>query len=288
MLAQRPGAQRQPLPRPAVPKRSDGRHEDRDEVSKGATITATRRRLTDWLGGQEPVVLLGLLTVVATTWGFIELAAEVVAGDTQAFDKWAVRAVRQADNPALPIGPHWLPEVGRDVTALGSIVVLSFFTLVVAGYLWLDRKFWMMLYLLAATASGLVVSLGLKQLFDRPRQDLVPRLSEALTTSFPSGHSFLSTVVYLTLGSLLATVITRKSVKIYVLAVAVVLSVIVGLSRLYLGMHYPTDILAGWMAGLGWALLCWMIAHWLQRHRHLETADPETTQPETIGGQGQR
>lgn len=221
------------------------------------------------------MVLLSLLVVVATSWGFIELAAKVVAGNTQAFDEWAVRAVRQADDPAVPIGPRWLPEAGRDATALGSIAVLTFFTLVVAGYLWLDRKFWMMLYLLAATAGGLIVSLVLKQLYDRPRQDLVPRLSEALTSSFPSGHSFLSTVVYLTLGSLLAAVISRTAIKIYVLAVAVLLSVIVGLSRLYLGMHYPTDILAGWMAGLGWALLCWMTAHWLQLHHRLETADSE-------------
>lgn len=253
-------------------------------MSKRASMAQLSRRLTSWFGGQEPVVLLGLLAVVATTWGFIELAAEVVAGDTQAFDHWAVRAVRQADDPAVPIGPHWLPEASRDATALGSIAVLSFFTLVVAGYLWLDRKVWMMLYLLVATASGLVVSLGLKQLYDRPRQDLVPRLSEALTTSFPSGHSFLSTVVYLTLGSLLATVIPRRAVKIYVLAIAVVLAVVVGLSRLYLGMHYPTDILAGWMAGLGWALLCWMIAHWLQRHHQLESADRDVAPPKAADG----
>lgn len=250
------------------------------KLSNTGSLSDTRRRLTGWLGGQEPMVLLGLLVVVGTTWGFIELAAEVVAGDTQAFDKWAVRAVRQADDPAVPIGPHWMPEAGRDATALGSIAVLTFFTLVVAGYLWLDRKFWMMLYLLAATASGLVLSLGLKQLYDRPRQDIVPRLSEALTTSFPSGHSFLSTVVYLTLGSLLAAVIPRTAVKVYVLAVAVFLSVVVGLSRLYLGMHYPTDILAGWMAGLGWALLCWTLAHWLQRHRQLESADPNAAESE--------
>jgi undecaprenyl-diphosphatase len=273
-----------PSQRPEVPRRGGRRREDGNTVNRQAGIAQLPRRLTSWFGGQEPVVLLGLLTVVATTWGFIELAAEVVAGDTEAFDHWAVRAVRQTDDPAVPIGPHWLPEVGRDATALGSIAVLSFFTLVVAGYLWLDRKFWMMLYLLVATVSGLVVSLGLKQLYDRPRQDLVPRLSEALTTSFPSGHSFLSTVVYLTLGSLLATVIPRTAVKIYVLAIAVVLAVIVGLSRLYLGMHYPTDILAGWMAGLGWALLCWMIAHWLQRHHRLETADRDVAQPEATGG----
>ncbi len=279
MHSRRPETLRSLPPRAGAPQQEAGGHSERDRVSGKTALANTRRQLTRWLGGQEPVVLLGLLTVGALSWGFIELAAEVVAGDTQAFDRWAVRAVRQADDPAVPLGPHWMPELGRDATALGSMGVLSLVTLVVAGYLWLDRKFWMMLYLLAATSSGLVLSLVLKQWIDRPRQDVVPRLSEAFTTSFPSGHSFLSTVVYLTLGSLLAAVIPRVAVKIYVLAVAVVLSVIIGLSRLYLGMHYPTDILAGWMAGLGWALLCWTIAHWLQRHHRLETAD-EPAPPE--------
>jgi undecaprenyl-diphosphatase len=233
-------------------------------------MKALVRRLQDWLGGREPVVLVVTLLIVAATWGFIELAAEVWGGDTHAFDRWAVRAMRTADDPATPIGPRWLPELGRDATALGSIGVLSLFTLVVAAYLWLDRKFWMMLYLLAATASGLALSIGLKHLIDRPRQDIVPPLSEAFTTSFPSGHSFLSAVVYLTLGVLLAAATQRRRLKVYVLAVAGILTVIVGFSRLYLGMHYPTDILAGWMAGLAWALLCWLIAHWLQQHRHLE------------------
>jgi undecaprenyl-diphosphatase len=233
-------------------------------------MIAAAQRVIRWLGGREPAGLLAMLAIVAATWGFIELAAEVVAGDTHAFDRWAVRAMRTADDPAVPIGPHWLPEVGRDATALGGIAVLGLFTLIVAAYLWLDRKFWMTLYLLAATASGLVISLWLKHLFSRPRQDIVPPLSHAYTTSFPSGHSFLSAVVYLTLGALLAAAIAHKRVKLYVIAVAVVLTIVVGASRLYLGMHYPTDILAGWMAGLAWALLCWLVARWLQIHRHLE------------------
>ncbi|TWU22748.1 phosphatase PAP2 family protein [Bythopirellula polymerisocia] len=81
----------------------------------------------------------------------------------------------------------------------------------------------------------------------------------------------LSAVVYLTLGSLLAASIQRRSLKFYVLAIAVLLSLIVGISRVYLGVHYPTDVLAGWIAGLVWALLCWLVARWLQQRHKVET-----------------
>lgn len=216
-------------------------------------------------------MLLGLLLAVAAGGGFVYLAAEVRVGDTLALDRWAVRAMRTAHDPGVPIGPRWLPETSRDATALGSIGVLSLLTLAIAGYLWLDRKFWMVLYLLATTASGVGLSLGLKQLFDRPRQTIVPPLSHASTTSFPSGHSFLAAVVYLTLGALLVTVITRKRLKVYVITMAITLTIMVGISRLYLGMHYPSDIVAGWIAGAAWAMLCWLLARWLQRHHRLET-----------------
>lgn len=225
-----------------------------------------------WLRRPRTALLFwGLLLAAAGAGGFVYLANAVRAGDTLALDRWAVRAMRTAHDAAVPIGPRWLPETSRDATALGSIGVLSLLTLAIAGYLWLDRKFWMTLYLLAATATGLGLSLGLKHLFDRPRQTLVPPLSHAYTTSFPSGHSFLAAVVYLTLGALLATVITRKRLQVYVIVVAVTLTIMVGLSRLYLGMHYPSDIVAGWMAGAAWAVLCWVLARWLQRHHRLET-----------------
>ena len=126
----------------------------------------------------------------------------------------------------------------------------------------------------AATASGLVVSLGLKQLFDRPRQDLVPRLSEALTTSFPSGHSMLAMVTYLTLGAVLAEVQTRPRMKIYILGWAVFLALLVGLSRIYLGVHWSKYVLSGWCLGSAWALLCGSVALWLQRRGMIGAAPP--------------
>jgi undecaprenyl-diphosphatase len=238
-----------------------------------ARIYRWGERQVSRLPNLEPIVLVVLAIATASLWGFIEVAEDVFEGDTQAFDHWVVRSMRNADNPAEPVGPTWFEEMGRDATALGGLAWLTFTTIVVAGFLWLDDKLHMMFFTLAATSSGAVLSLVLKELFARPRPDIVPHLSRVSTSSFPSGHSMLAAVVYLTLGSLLAAVMPSRRLKVYVLFVAMLLTVFVGISRVNLGVHYPTDVLAGWLAGLVWALLCWLVAHWLQKRGQVE-ADP--------------
>ncbi|TWT73874.1 phosphatase PAP2 family protein [Allorhodopirellula solitaria] len=218
------------------------------------------RRFVRFLWGREPIVLFGLLIVLLGTWGFVAIADEVLEGDTQSFDRWAVRSLRQADDPALPIGPLWLAEVGRDLTALGGISVLLLAILAAAGFLAIHRAYRMLAVLLVSTLGGMTASLLMKQFFDRPRPDIVPHLSHVYTNSFPSGHSMMSAVVYLTLAALVAPVLRHFWVRFYVITVAVVLTVLVGVSRVYMGVHYPTDVLAGWAAGLVWALICWLVA----------------------------
>lgn len=234
----------------------------------------------NWLGGREPVVLGAFFVVLLAVWGFIAVASEVIEGDTQAFDVQIVRALRQTDNPAVPIGPEWVQETGRDATALGGMAWLIVLTLVLAGYMWLDRKGHMALLLVTASGTGMLLSFLLKWLFSRPRPDVVPHLSHTATSSFPSGHSMMSAVVYLTLGTLLATVVPRARLKVYILVVAASLSIIVGVSRVYLGVHYPTDVFAGWAAGLVWALTCWLIAHYLQKRGAVES-DSGSVSPQT-------
>jgi undecaprenyl-diphosphatase len=228
------------------------------------------RRALNWIGRHELPVLVGMLVLVVSVWAFIAIADEVVEGETQDFDRWALRSLRVPGDLATPIGPKWLHEVGRDLTALGGIAVLSLMVTAVAGFLWLRRLYGAMWLVIISTLSGLAVSTGLKLLFERERPSDVTPLSHVMSHSFPSGHSMLSAVVYLTLGALLGRIVEGWRFKAYFLIVAVLLTVLVGLSRIYLGVHYPTDVLAGWAAGLAWAVLCWLVARFLQRRGKVE------------------
>ena len=229
-------------------------------------LTAFVRRL----GDVSPLVLTAVLIVVVGVWVFIALADEVREGDTQRFDEWAVRVLRRSDDPAELRGPHWLHEVARDVTAMGGVTFLMLTTLAVAGYFIMVRKYHGMILVLVATVGGLIISTFLKDIISRKRPSVVPHLSDVYTSSFPSGHSMLSAVVYLTLGSLLARLVPERAVKVYFIVVALILTFLIGVSRIYMGVHYPTDVLAGWTAGLVWALICWLAARWLQRKGAVE------------------
>ena len=247
-------------------------------MAKQSAIRHFIKRLTGWLPNVEPLVLVTLAIFTASLWGFIKIADEVLEGETQAFDHWVVSSMRDPHNPADPIGPQWIEEMARDVSALGGFTWITFATVVIAGFLWLAGKSHMVVLLVASVSGGAVVSVLLKQLFSRPRPDIVPHLAHVFTSSFPSGHSMSAAVVYLTLGSLVASAISELKLKIYVLTVAILLTIAVGLSRIYLGVHYPTDVLAGWLAGLVWALACWLVARWLQRRGQVE--QPSTPLPE--------
>ncbi len=229
-----------------------------------------RTRVWQRLSSLDLLMLLAVLLLVLSTWAFIEIADEVSERETQRIDRQIILALREPGDPADPRGPPRLEEVGRDLTALGGFAVLSLVTIGVVGYLLLARKYHAMWLVLGATLGGMVLVIWLKELFDRPRPDLVPHLSHVSTASFPSGHSMLSAVVYLTLGALLARLTERRRLKVYVLSFALLLTFLVGVSRVYLGVHYPTDVLAGWAAGLTWAILCWLVARYLQRRGAVE------------------
>ena len=140
----------------------------------------------------------------------------------------------------------------------------------VLGYLVLVRKRAAGLLVLGAVFGGQVLSTLLKLLFDRPRPDLIPDAPHEFTASFPSGHAMLSAVTYLTLAALLARVQPLRRARIYLLALAILLTVLIGVSRVYLGVHWPTDVLAGWSIGSAWAMLCWRLAGWLQSRGQVE------------------
>src|SRR5690606_12093393 len=172
-----------------------------------------------------------------------------------------------------PIGPGWAEEVGRDITALGGNAVLTLLTLAVVGYLLLDGKRKVALVLIIASLGALGVSTLLMYTIAPERPDLVPHHTKVYTASFPSGHSMLSASTFLTMGALLARVQKRKRMKAYILLVAITATLLVGLSRIYLGVHWPTDVLADWTAGSAWAVGCWLLAPWQQHSNGMDDDD---------------
>lgn len=210
-------------------------------------------------------VWLGLAAACSFAGAVGLLADEVLEGETQSLDMAVLMSLRANGNPADPLGPAWLEEAARDVTALGSFTILFALVAFVSIFLWLAGRRRNASFLVLATGSGALVSTLMKMVFDRPRPDLTG-VARVFTASFPSGHALASAVVYLSIGVFVARAAPTRALSVYALACAVFITLMVGLSRIYLGVHYPTDVLAGWLTGAGWALSCWLAAElWLAR-----------------------
>jgi undecaprenyl-diphosphatase len=210
-------------------------------------------------------VLLGAIIIAGALYGFVEMTEVARDATPHSFDTAILLAFREPGNPGVGIGPFWLPDAVRDITALGSSSVLVFIAAATIIFLIIEKQVQAALFVFLSVAGGQVVSSLLKLEVDRPRPDIVPHLTEVHTLSFPSGHAMLSAVTYLTLGALLARVTRNRALKIYLLGLAIVLTFMVGASRIYLGVHWPSDVLAGWLAGAAWAMFCWLIAQWVLR-----------------------
>jgi undecaprenyl-diphosphatase len=218
----------------------------------------------------ELSVLLVAFGILALAVAFIYVADNVTRGDTRHFDERVIRALRTANDSAVPIGPPWLRIAALDITALGSATVLGLAVVAITGYLLLHGLYRTSAFVFVASCGGWILNWTLKQAFDRPRPELVPHLRDVMSSSFPSGHALTSAAVYLTLGTLLMRLAEGRLAKIYCIAVAMLATALVGASRVYLGVHYPTDVLAGWLIGLSWALVCWMIERTLERRAGLK------------------
>lgn len=228
------------------------------------------RRLRTHLSWVELPVLLLVAVLGVGAWAFVEVAESVSGDETHQLDESVLLAMRNPNDLDDPVGPLWVEEMGRDVTGLGGVAVLVFLTLSATGYLLLSRRRRAALFVFVAVVGGIVLSTLLKQGFDRPRPDLVPHEAHVYSASFPSGHSLMAAVVYLTLGALLARIHSRRSLKVFFLSMAILLTVAIGVSRVYMGVHWPTDVLAGWSVGAVWAVLCWMAAVWFQQRDVVE------------------
>ncbi len=218
-----------------------------------------------WLRARELVTLLLVAALAGGVLTFVEIAEAVREDETRAIDEKILLAMREPGDPADPLGPRWVEETGRDLTALGGVPIISLVTTAVAATLWLAGRRRSAALLAVAVAGGAILSFALKRGFDRPRPELVPHGTWVYTSSFPSGHSMLSAIAYLTLGALVARVLPRRRQKAFVLGWALLFTGLAGVSRVYLGVHWPSDVLAGWTVGASWAVACWLAADFLDR-----------------------
>lgn len=224
-------------------------------------------------------VLVAIFALAAASLTFLKLLSEMREGETHGADQVILLALRKPNDLSNPIGPQWLETVCRDLTSLGSPIVLALITIFVVCYLCIDGKRAIAVFVSVAIAGGAIFSTLLKLGFARPRPELVSHLVSVDSFSFPSSHATMATVTYLTLGVLLARVQKRRRMKFYLISVALILAILVGLTRIFLGVHWPTDVIAGWCIGTAWALGCWLVATWLQYRGTLERENA-STEPE--------
>lgn len=216
-------------------------------------------------------ILMVFLIVAAGAFIFLRLGSEVQEGDAFALDRLILRALRGSDDSAVPIGPAWLQAAMVDITALGGVTVLTLLTTLTAGYLIASKKAATAVFLVLSIGSGAILGTVLKSGYARPRPDLVAHLVDVHSLSFPSGHAMNSAITYLTLGALLARTEINRRIRIFFMAVAILLTLTIGFSRVYLGVHWPSDVVAGWCVGASWAALCSLIARTLQHDHRIDT-----------------
>lgn len=208
-------------------------------------------------------------------WGWLALAAcagsiliLLLAGEFLRrghivwWDDAILRALRTPGDANRPIGPHWLAVAMPNITALGSGAILVMLVTLATGALMIERLWITATSLAMGTLSDSLVISAAKSWFARPRPAIVPHLADVSSQSFPSAHSANSAMVYLMLAALLVQIVQRRMLRHYIMVAAAIVIVLIGTSRAYLGVHYPSDIIIGWCFGILWAAFWWFLAGW--------------------------
>jgi undecaprenyl-diphosphatase len=228
-----------------------------------------------WFRRQDNRLLIAAAGVLFLAIAFVVLGAEVNEEDTTAFDNQILLAFR--DEGGIPIGPTWLVQVIADLSALGSAVIATAVVIIATAFLALSHRPRHAIMMALCGMGAPAVMEVLKQFHERPRPSVIIPVDPTIGLSFPSGHTLAATAIYLTLGVLIASAADQRRIKIFVMAIAVLLAFVVGFTRVYLGAHYPTDVVGGWMVGLAWALFCGGIARLLGLRQVARDVVPSTT-----------
>lgn len=236
------------------------------------------RRLHAFVTSEAPV-LAAIAIVSGLILAFLQIADEMIEGEMEAFDASILMLFRDPGNVDQVIGPAWVHEMVRDITALGSFSLLGLIVVGVCITLLLVRMRSAAILVLVSVLGGTILSTVLKMGYNRPRPDLAA-MSHQFTASFPSGHAMLSAVTFLTLGAVLAQLAPTRALRIFAFVAAIFLTLIVGSSRIFMGVHYPSDVLAGWCLGAAWALLCSTVAIILQRRGSVSKPVIDTARPD--------
>jgi undecaprenyl-diphosphatase len=213
------------------------------------TLRFIARRVNDVYAVVGIFIVLGSTVALAATWGFITIAGEVRQGETQAFDVAVLRYMEQRQTP-------FLDRAAIEVTFLGTGVIVLTIVAVSGMFLWLTKHKHSALLLMVATVGALLLNGLLKAGFDRPRPTVFEWGQHTVSSSFPSGHAMSAATVYITVAYLAARLQRRRIARALTLLAATALIVLIALSRLYLGVHYPTDVAAGVVIGIAWAAFC--------------------------------
>lgn len=229
-------------------------------------------------------LLLSLLIILLLVLLFRQIANWIDAGATDRIDTELLRLCRD-DTPEMnPRGSPRFVGAVRDFTALGSGTILTLLVIIVSLFYFLQRRWRTGLFLLVTSTLGWGLMEWIKDVYARPRPTVVSHLVAESSYSFPSGHAKMSAVVYLTLGAILAQRSRRRSVKVFWLSLAILLTLCIGCTRVYLGVHHPSDVLAGWIAGTSWALFVFLIARlWRDRYQLLPWKKPLSESKPTVG-----
>jgi undecaprenyl-diphosphatase len=230
-----------------------------------------------WARRRDTRLLIALLIATVAVASFAYVASLVASGNPLAIDRWLLVHLRSVADTGRSIGPRWFSQAMVDLTALGGGTVLTLVTALVAGYLAARRKLALAIFVASAIAAGGLLTALLKIAFARARPDIVPHLVEVSSASFPSGHAMNSAMVYLTGAALLASAEPSRRVRAFLIGAALLLTLLIGVSRVFLGVHFPTDVLAGWSVGIAWAVAASWVAAILQRRHAIEGGEGTTT-----------